>query len=229
MWKLIGVEKLTNEKFLNFYKVTYLSPAGKEVSWSMASRNDLQNLSCKTGKISANCVCIIPRVMVDGEPALIITKEFRLPIGDYVYGFPAGIIDGGESPIDAAIRELHEEIGATKVDGVKILCGACLNSEGLTDESTITIEAEVLELKEADLQDDEDIDYEIVKLSDMEEYMKGKTFGVRSGLYIPMMVREYELMKKIKQVKEENEELRKQASSPTDTDKCLAFKIFFND
>ena len=210
MWKLVGVEKLTNEKFLNYYKVTYLSPAGKEVSWCMASRNNLENLVCKTGKVEANCVCIIPKVMVDEEPALIITKEFRLPIGGYVYGFPAGVIDNGESPINAAIRELYEEVGATKVNNVKVLCGACLNSEGLTDESTITIEAEVLELKEPDLQDDEDIKYEIVKLKDMEEYIAGKNLGVRAGMYIPMMVREYERMQMYKELKEQNEALKQQ-------------------
>lgn len=210
MWKLIEVEKLTDEKFLNYYKLTYLTPEGKKVSWCMASRNNLDNLVCRTGEVTANCVCIIPRIMVDGEPAIIITKEYRLPIGGYVYGFPAGIIDPGESPVDSASRELHEEIGVTKVGNVRVLTGPCLNSEGLTDESTITIEVVVLEIGEQVLQDDEDIKYEIVKLSDLEEYLKGKNLSVRLGMYAPMAIREYELYQENKELRAENEELKKQ-------------------
>lgn len=212
MWRLVNVEKLTDERFLNYFKVTYESPKGKTVSWCMASRNNIENLVCKTGKVEANCVCIIPRIKVDGEPALIITKEFRLPIGGYVYGFPAGVIDPGESPIDSAARELHEEIGVTKVGNIKVLSGACLNSEGLTDESTVTIEVDVKEIGEQVLQDDEDIQYEIVKLSELEEYIKGKNLSVRLGMYAPMAMREYELYSEIKELQEENEKLRKQTT-----------------
>ena len=213
MWKLVKVEKLTDERFLNYYKLTYLTPEGKEVCWSMASRNNIDELVCKTGNVKANCVCIIPRVMVDGEPALVITKEYRLPIGGYVYSFPAGIIDPGESPITSATRELHEEIGVTKVGNVKVLTGPCLNSEGLTDESTITIEVNVLEFGEQNLQDHEDIQYEIVKLSDLEDYLKGKNVSVRLGMYAPMAIREYELFEENKRLREENQNKDKKQSS----------------
>lgn len=199
MWKLLKIEKLTNEKFLNYYKVTFLSPNGKEVNWSFASRNNEENLVCKTGKINGNGVCIIPKTIINDEPALIITKEYRLPIGNYVYGFPAGIIDNNEDVVSAAIRELHEEVGVTKVDNVKLLTGPCLNSEGMTDESTYTVELDVLEIGKQNLQDEEDIQYEIVKIKDLEKYIKDKILSVRAGMYIPMIVREYELIKKLKE------------------------------
>ena len=34
-----------------------------------------------------------------------------MAVGDYVYNFPAGLIDEGENPEEAAIRELKEETG----------------------------------------------------------------------------------------------------------------------
>ena len=49
---------------------------------------------------------------VDGkEKVYEINKEFRLALGDWVYNFPAGLIDEGEEPIESARRELKEETG----------------------------------------------------------------------------------------------------------------------
>lgn len=209
MWELINIEKLTEEKFLNYYKLTYLSPNGKKVTWCMASRNGIEELVCKKREVKGDAVCIIPKVLIDGEPALIITKEYRLPVGDYVYGFPAGLIDEGENPLLAAARELKEEIGVTKFGNINVLSNACFNSEGLTDETTIVVEAEILKIDKQELQDEEDITYEIVKLKDIEEYIKDKKLGVKAAMYIPMIVREYKLLKKNMELEKQLEELTK--------------------
>uniref|UniRef100_UPI003FED91E1 NUDIX hydrolase n=1 Tax=Eubacterium sp. TaxID=142586 RepID=UPI003FED91E1 len=42
---------------------------------------------------------------------ILLNKEFRLALGDWVYNFPAGLIDEGEEPIESARRELKEETG----------------------------------------------------------------------------------------------------------------------
>lgn len=56
--------------------------------------------------------------------------------GDYVYEFPAGLIDAGESPLQAGIRELYEETG---LHFTPRPAGAYsrpfFTSAGLTDES----------------------------------------------------------------------------------------------
>ena len=38
-------------------------------------------------------------------------KQYRYPLGDYVYEFPAGLVEPGEAMTDAAVREFHEETG----------------------------------------------------------------------------------------------------------------------
>lgn len=40
-----------------------------------------------------------------------MNREFRLAVGDWVYNFPAGLIDAGEEPVESAKRELWEETG----------------------------------------------------------------------------------------------------------------------
>lgn len=44
---------------------------------------------------------------------LILTKEYRHPTNQWIWGCPGGRIDLGESPLEAALRELQEEAGYT--------------------------------------------------------------------------------------------------------------------
>jgi ADP-ribose pyrophosphatase len=44
---------------------------------------------------------------------LVVNKEYRHPTKKWLYGFPGGCVDPGESPIEAAKRELQEETGYT--------------------------------------------------------------------------------------------------------------------
>ena len=43
----------------------------------------------------------------------MLNREFRLAAGEFVYNFPAGLIEPGEDPAEAAGRELWEETGLT--------------------------------------------------------------------------------------------------------------------
>lgn len=44
-------------------------------------------------------------------PELLLEKQFRPPADKIVVEFPAGLVDAGESPEEAAVRELLEETG----------------------------------------------------------------------------------------------------------------------
>ena len=54
-------------------------------------------------------VGIIP---VDKKGRIMLVKQFRYPIGTITMEIPAGKLDKDELPLDCAIRELEEEIGA---------------------------------------------------------------------------------------------------------------------
>lgn len=50
-------------------------------------------------------------VMAFYEGKVIVISQYRLPIDTWAIEFPGGMIDKGEAPKDAAIRELQEETG----------------------------------------------------------------------------------------------------------------------
>jgi ADP-ribose pyrophosphatase len=83
---------------------------------------------------TADAVVIIATVEIGGEKKLVVTKEFRVPIWDYEYGFPAGLIDDGEDVEETVRRELKEETGLELVK-VKHISKPVFSSAGLTDES----------------------------------------------------------------------------------------------
>jgi 8-oxo-dGTP pyrophosphatase MutT (NUDIX family) len=44
-------------------------------------------------------------------PEIILQKQYRPPLNKVVIEVPAGLIDAGETPEQAAVRELKEETG----------------------------------------------------------------------------------------------------------------------
>ncbi|MCX6987201.1 MAG: NUDIX hydrolase [Chlamydiae bacterium] len=58
------------------------------------------------------------------EGKILVLKEYRHPVGKWLFGCPGGTIDPGESPIEAGKRELLEETGYT-ADTFIILGSAC--------------------------------------------------------------------------------------------------------
>jgi len=48
---------------------------------------------------------------VDDEGNILLVRQYRHSVGQWVLEIPAGVIDAGETPEQCALRELEEEIG----------------------------------------------------------------------------------------------------------------------
>ena len=48
---------------------------------------------------------------VDGKKRILLVRQYRLPAEKYLWELPAGKVDPGEKPLQAAKRELAEETG----------------------------------------------------------------------------------------------------------------------
>ncbi len=136
--KIQNVEKITDCRHLNLYEISYINKNDIEKSWHIASRSDKPK--CLTGKFDMpDAVVIVP--FHKKKDKLVIIKEYRVPLGDYQYGFPAGLVDEGETIEQTCLRELKEETGLN-VTRIHKISPPVYSSSGMTDESVSMVYVE---------------------------------------------------------------------------------------
>ena len=74
-------------------------------------------------------VAIVP-IKDDGN--IVMIKQFRVPVNDWVYEVPAGRVEEGENPEETARRELVEEVGYEAGELVRI--ASIYTAPGYSDE-----------------------------------------------------------------------------------------------
>jgi ADP-ribose pyrophosphatase len=127
--RILKVEKITNEHWLNLFAATFENH-GRQGRWLFASR---KAEPYRGG--GGDAVVIVPVLKVpDQPPRLVLIREFRVPVGGYSYGFPAGLIEPGESVQETVRREMLEETGF-EVSAFKRVTPPLYSSSGMTDET----------------------------------------------------------------------------------------------
>ena len=132
---------LNQTKFLNFYHAIYENKKGEKRNWFIASRKNemamrAQALEGKEDKVDA--VLIVARH--EEKDKLVLIKQYRVPLNDYLYELPAGLIDEGEDYKVSVSRELKEETGLDLIAiDEKASVGKAYLSAGMTDESVALV------------------------------------------------------------------------------------------
>jgi ADP-ribose pyrophosphatase len=125
------IEKKEPGKFINRYDVHYTMEDGQEKVYEMISRDpDLKTFD-QLHNDKEDAVAIIMHDET-GEK-ILLNREFRMAMGKWVYNFPAGLIDEGETPEQAARRELWEETGLEILE-IKEWWGTCYSAIGFSNE-----------------------------------------------------------------------------------------------
>jgi len=99
------------------------------------------------------------------DPLIVIERQYRHAAGQYMYELPAGKIDGQESRLTAAKRELIEETGYRAKKWTPLV--RYFASPGFLGEWMQIFLAEGLTLGDAQPEDDERIDLYLVSLSEV--------------------------------------------------------------
>lgn len=123
MGRIGRVKKLTDNRFLNLYELEAAFRDGSRAPYYVASRRrDEQHIKAVTHDERPDGV-ILYGVYGEQKDRVVLIRQFRYPVNDYVYEFPAGLVDPGESLLTAGIREMKEETG---------LCFHPLDTPGLS-------------------------------------------------------------------------------------------------
>ena len=137
MERIKGIKKQTDNRFLNLYELDATFRDGSRAPYYVASRRkDAESLKAATGDRHADGV-ILYGVYGDQKDKVVLVRQYRYPLGDYVYEFPAGLVEPGEDMLEAGIREMHEETGLnfTPVQTARPF----FTTIGMTDESCGTV------------------------------------------------------------------------------------------
>jgi ADP-ribose pyrophosphatase len=116
---------------------------------------------------------------VDDKKRILLVRQYRLPADRYLWELPAGKVDEGEKPLQAAKRELVEETGYKAKTWTKL--ASFFVSPGFVQERMTIYLAKDLTAGEAMPMDDERIETkwfkrkEVAKMIDDSEIEDGKT------------------------------------------------------
>ena len=116
---------------------------------------------------------------VDSKKRILLVRQYRLPANSMMWELPAGRLDPGEKPLDAAKRELAEETGYSARKWSKL--ATFYGSPGYVSEKMTIFLATKLTEGEAHPMDDERIECgwfsskEIDKMLESGKIIDGKT------------------------------------------------------
>ena len=102
--KVTGVEEECGFRWLRLKKLAYTDQTGRKRFWEMAER------TTRRGAVDGVGIVAVVRSRTE-ETRVVLITQYRPPLDSSVLELPAGLVDGGESAGDAALRELREETG----------------------------------------------------------------------------------------------------------------------
>lgn len=114
--RITASEPHANGRFCRLEKHAVVYPDGTTGAWESVSRPER----------------VVQTLAVTPSRALVLVAEYRMLIAKWVIAMPAGLVDAGQTPEEAALRELREEVGYTGEFAEPII--STPSSSGMTTE-----------------------------------------------------------------------------------------------
>ncbi|KAG5636107.1 hypothetical protein H0H81_009103 [Sphagnurus paluster] len=181
-------------KWITLRKLTYLDTQGQEVEYITsievacltplsASMGDFE-IDAGMGIKPANILFLVAVAVLAilrskthaFSPSIVIIEQYRPPVDKIVIG----LIDEGETPEQAAVRELEEETGY-KADSIVQSSPVIVSDPGMTNANMKLVVLDVnlpdgMEYPKQKLESGEFITTRVVELADLDNVLKGAVF-----------------------------------------------------
>jgi len=192
--KLKKLTPMAESKFLSLYDAEYENRKGMEKHWIIASRKDYNTLNSQYfGDKEDTIDAVIIAALHKETKSLVLIRQFRIPLNDYVYELPAGLLDENETMETAVTRELKEETGLSLVQinysktNKKVYVSA-----GMTDESVALVYCTCEgTISNNYLEDDEDIEAMLVSQDKAKELLQG---NIKMDIKVALMLQSFSLI-----------------------------------
>ena len=178
--KFKSIKKLHEGKFITRYDLEYETASGKPKIYEMISRN--KNISSledlKGGRVDA----VVMILHDESGELILLSREFRMATGEWVYNFPAGLIDAGEDAASAAVRELREETGLV-LNHIEEIWFESYSAVGFSNEKNIVVTGTATgEIKPSD-SEFEEIEAFWYSKKEIKALLKVARFAARTQAY----------------------------------------------
>lgn len=129
--EFVSMNKVYGGKFLSRYDVVYETVDGSRKNYEMVSRCGDRTEFHQLHDHDPEAVIMI--MHDESKEKILINREFRLAMGEFIYNFPAGLVDPGEDWDTSAARELREEAGVELIR-IDEWMRESYSAEGICDE-----------------------------------------------------------------------------------------------
>lgn len=188
--RIEGIEKQTENPYLNMYVADAIGNTGKHFSYYFASRREKEDLIANTRKIETEAAIIYGIINKDGEDHMVLVRQFRIPLNMKIYEVPAGLIDQGETVEEAAVREFKEETGLDLQiyhGGAELFRRTFIQAQGIADECGTMIYGKATgEVSTAGLEDREDLEVILANKAEVRRILSEERVSLQA-LYLMSM------------------------------------------
>ena len=178
--KYIGMKKVADGRFIDRYDLEYETASGKKKVYEMITRD--HGMATREDLTENAPEAVILIVTDSAGERILINREFRLAAGRWVYNFPAGLIDPGETPEEAAARELREETGL-RLDQIDDRLGISYAAVGFCNEKNITIVGRASGSFRKSTSEEEEIEPGWYTKAEVRELLRAEPFAARTQAF----------------------------------------------
>ena len=178
------VTPMTDNPYVRLYHLDVESKTGKSGNYYVASRaKNEEALKLNTRKNTPDGV-IIYSLYGEKKDKVVLVRQYRYAIDDYIYEFPAGLVEPGEDFKEAGIRELKEETGLTltPVSVDPAYERPYFTTIGMTDESCATVFGYAAgEVSNEGLEDSEALEIVLADKEEVKRILKEENVAIMTA------------------------------------------------